>query len=202
MQKEKYIATYEVLLTELIPLPNKRPLLIAVDGRPCSGKTTLTAQLEKSLQAQVMYLDEFFIPQRQWPQDRTPIFPFFYFRYHEFLDGVKALAAGKKFRYRTYDWQIDDISMQEKCIDPSQVVIIEGVSALNQEIASVYFKKIWVASDQDTELEEIKKREHGNNLDLWMNIYLPSVDLYCLQKPWLWADIVYAGRGLSHGETD
>ena len=170
-------------------------MIIAIDGRPGSGKTTLAIQLEKALKAQAIYLDEFFIPQEQWPIDQTPRFPFFYFRYQEFLNGIKVLAAGKSFSYFSYDWQTNAVSKEPTIINPAKIIIVEGVSALNKELAGLYYKRIWVASDNETEWKTIEERESGKNVDLWKQIYLPSVDLYCKQRPWESADIIYAGRG-------
>lgn len=161
---------------------------------PDQVKTTLVTKLEQG--AQAIYLDEFFIPEREWPQDRTPRFPFFYFRYQEFIDGIKALAAGRPFTYHAYDWKTDAPSKEAITIKPEGIIIVEGVSVLNTELASLYYKKIWVDSDHATQLRAIEEREKGNNLDLWKTIYLPSVELYCLQKPWERADIIYAGRGI------
>lgn len=191
------IYNFTVLLSELSPLPQQRPLLIAVDGRPASGKTTLTMQLEKALDAQAIYLDEFFIPQEQWPKDAKPTFPFFYFRYQEFLDGVKTLVQGKPFRYFSYDWEKNGLASKPTIITPDKPVIVEGVSALNPELINLYFKKIWVASDPKTELEAVIARDGEKHLNLWKNIYIPSVDIYCKSKPWERADIIYAGRGIA-----
>lgn len=187
--------TISSLVQKICPLQHKQPLLIGIDGRPGSSKTTVADQLEEALHAQVVYLDEFFIPQKEWPKDITPRFPFFYFRYQEFIDGIQALAAGKSFTYFPYDWQADGLSAQAKEIKPEGVILVEGVSALNAELLPLYYKKIWVDSDRASEWAAISARENEKNLDLWKNIYLPSVDIYCLQKPWEKADIIYAGRG-------
>lgn len=200
MEQPLCINNLHALLQALSTLPKKQLLLIAIDGRPGSGKTTIAVKLEEALHAQAIYLDEFFIPIEQWPKDAKPQFPFFYFRYQEFIDGVKALASGKSFSYFSYDWESNDLSNQAKIIKPEGIIIVEGVSALNAELAALYDKRIWVASDRNSEFAAIAVRENEKNLDVWKNIYLPSIDLYCLQKPWQQADIIYAGRGIESKE--
>lgn len=177
-------------------LPQQQHILIGIDGRPGSGKTTIAIQLEAALQAQTIYLDEFFIPQRDWPHDQSPRFPFFYFRYEEFVNGIKALANGKPFTYHAYDWLTDALSVTSTTIQPKGIIIVEGVSALNTELAPLYHTKIWVESDRTTEIAALKEREKGKNWDMWNKIYLPSIEIYCLQKPWERADIIYKGRGI------
>lgn len=181
-------------ILKILSVSQKPCTLIGIDGRPSSGKTTLTMKLEKALKAQAIYLDEFFIPQREWPQDHTPRFPFFYFRYQEFVNGIKLLAAGKPFTYHAYNWQSDAPAPNPTTITPEGIIIVEGVSVLNTELTPLYDKKIWVDSDRTTELAALKKRENSVNWDLWINLYLPSVEIYYLQKPWERADIIYEGR--------
>jgi uridine kinase len=194
---QKNITNFQSLLNELEPLPQHRPLIIGIDGRPCAGKSTLTIKLAEALNAQIIYLDEFFIPQKLWPKDAKPAFPFFYFRYSEFLEGVKALAQGKTFRYFSHDWDNNDLSAEPTIITPDKVIIVEGVSALNPELVPVYFKKIWVASNLKNERSAVIIRDGEKNIDLWQRYYIPSIDIYCLSKPSERADIIYAGRGVT-----
>lgn len=139
-------------------------------------------KLAQTLGAQAIYLDEFFIPQRDWPQNQHPRFPFFYFRYQEFVNGIKSLAAGRLFTYHAYDWQIDGPSATASTIKPEGIILIEGVSALNIELASLYAKKIWVDSDTSTEMIAIEAREKGANLDLWKKIYICPAQKYIACK--------------------
>jgi uridine kinase len=194
---QKNITNFQSLLNELEPLPQHRPLIIGIDGRPCAGKSTLTIKLAEALNAQIIYLDEFFIPQKLWPKDAKPAFPFFYFRYNEFLEGVKNLAQGKTFRYFSHDWDNNDLSAEPTIITPDKVIIVEGVSALNPALVDLYFKKIWVASNLKNERSAVITRDGEKNIDLWQRYYIPSIDIYCLSKPSERADIIYAGRGVT-----
>lgn len=182
-------------IVNLISQSQKPYSLIGIDGRPGSGKTTLALKLEHDLNVQTIYLDEFFIPQSQWPHNHTPRFPFFYFRYQKFIDGIKTLASGKSFSYQAYDPQTNAPSSIINAVEPKGIIIIEGVSVLHSDLVSLYDHTIWVESDRASELAAIKARENGTNLDLWETIYLPSVEIYCLQKPWERADIIYNSRG-------
>jgi uridine kinase len=106
------------------------------------------------------------------------------------------LANGKPFTYHAYDWQTDALSVTSTTIQPKGIIIVEGVSALNTELVPLYHTKIWVESDRTTEIATLKERENSKDWDVWQNVYLPSIEIYCLQKPWEKADIIYQGRGI------
>jgi hypothetical protein len=73
-----HIDNFEELMVRL-SLTQSRPLLIGIDGRPCSGKSTLADRLLDEIGADAIFLDDFFIPQAEWPKDIRPAFPFPFF---------------------------------------------------------------------------------------------------------------------------
>jgi uridine kinase len=170
--------------------------MIAVDGRPCSGKTALAIEIADALDAEIFHVDDLFMPMQDWAPDLQPAFPFPYFRYEEFLRGVRTLSRGKVFRYTPYDWNTGELSIEVTIITPDRPVIIEGVSTLNSQLAKLYSKKIFVQSDAKTELAAAMERNGAESEKLWKGLYLPSVDLYMETNPAERADLIVAGRGL------
>lgn len=187
------IDNFNELLASL-ELTDNRPLLIGIDGRPCSGKSTLADMLIEELFAEGLFLDDFFIPQEEWPNPISPAFPFPYFRYKEFLQGVCELAKGMLFEYQPYDWHANKLG-ETRIIDPKNIIIVEGVSVLCKQLVPCFHKKILVVSNKSNEFEAIGQREK-NNIKIWNELYLPSVDIYWQTNPHERADILYAGRGL------
>ncbi len=186
------------LLTSL-ELTENRPLLIGIDGRPCSGKSTLANLLIEELHAEGLFLDDFFIPQTEWPSHISPAFPFPYFRYKKFLQGVCRLAKGMIFEYQPYDWGTNRLE-KVRIIDPKNIIIVEGVSVLCDQLVPCFYKRILVVSNKSNEFEAICRREN-NNIKVWNELYLPSVDIYWRTNPWKRADILYAGRGITNKEA-
>lgn len=189
-----YVDNLEELIA-CLALNQTRPILIGIDGRPCSGKSTLADKLVEEIGAEAIFLDDFFIPQADWPKDIKPAFPFPFFRYQEFVQGVLALSHGRIFRYRAFDWvtkRLGDL----RTVDPKNTIIVEGVSALCEQLVSYFYRKIFVVSDRTDEFDAIAERENQEGLMLWKQLYLPSVELYWQTKPWKRADILYAGRGV------
>ena len=163
----KILYDFEDFLSNL-ELNDHRPFLIGIDGRPCSGKSTLADKLTEVLKAEALFLDDFFIPQNDWPKTIVPAFPFPYFRFQEFIDGVKTLARGHSFHYREYDWGKKDFGAM-KTINPESIVIVEGVSVLCDELLSYYAKKVFVLSNRDNELESGASRLRSDVLPIHKN---------------------------------
>lgn len=193
MANQQFLDSIDELVKILVS--EKRPCLIAIDGRPCAGKSTLADMLVKELDAKALFFDDFFIPQAEWPKDIKPAWPFPYMRDAEFVQGVKKLSQGLAFIYRPFDWPTHSLG-HAKTINPDGIIIVEGVSVLRKELASCFHKKILVISNNDNEFEAISERENHTGLTNWKQLFLPSVELYWQNKPWQRADIIYAGRGV------
>ena len=63
-----------------------KPLLVAIDGLPLSGKTTLAQQIIEELGAECLGLDDLVRPEVEWSSRNKPSFPFDFVRYDEFVN--------------------------------------------------------------------------------------------------------------------
>lgn len=178
-----------------LALAGPAPSLVAVDGLPVSGKSTLADRMVGALGAECLYLDDFVKPEALWSSRTSPSFPFAYIRYEEFLDAVKRLAQHGRCTYRPYDWDARQVQDEPRTITLAKPVIIEGVSALHPELAPLYDLRIWVDSDAATTFSAALQRGVGAWEREWREMFLPSVDLYLESKPWERADLRVAGRG-------
>ena len=168
--------------------------LVAIDGLPVSGKSTLADRLERELGARILYLDDFVRPESEWRGKATPGFPFPYIRYDAFMAAIGTLAAGRVARYQRYDWASGQLTDWHE-MAPEGLVVIEGVSSLHPDLASLYDLRLWVESDAATTLVASLARGVGDWEDEWRDLFMPSVALYLASEPWLRADESVAGRG-------
>ncbi len=58
-----------------LALARTAPSLIAIDGLPVSGKSTLADRMAAALGAECLYLDDFVKPEAFWPSRTSPSFP-------------------------------------------------------------------------------------------------------------------------------
>ena len=171
------------------------PPLIAIDGLPCAGKSTLAETLAERHGYDCLQLDEFVRPETQWPSRVRPAFPFEYIRYDEFIEAVRSLATTGECVYRPFDFETLSVSTERRTVRLTRPVIVEGVSALNPALTPLYGLKLFVDSDAATVLRTAESRGGGVWLEAWRTLFLPSVDLYMRTQPERRADLIVAGRG-------
>ncbi|GLQ54388.1 hypothetical protein GCM10010862_16470 [Devosia nitrariae] len=169
--------------------------LIAIDGLPCAGKSTLVDRLEALAGAQCIYLDDFVLPRGDWRSEAAG-FPFGYIRYDEFAQAIAEVAANGSTRYRPFDWATGKVGAEFKEITRSAQVIVEGVSALNPEFCTHYDEKVFVESDPATLPSALAERGYGPWEEEWQTIFLPSVEIYMQTRPRDRAELLVAGRGI------
>jgi hypothetical protein len=172
------------------------PSLLAIDGLPCSGKSTLAEMLRATLGATCIALDEFVLPKRDWPWDISPAFPFAYIRYGEFVSAIRSLAARGECSFTPFDWNTRDLAGARRIVTIESPVIVEGVSSLNPALRDLFDVGVFVDSDRATTLQAALDRGVGLWEREWRELFLPSVDLYMGTNPRSRADLLVSGRGV------
>lgn len=178
------------------------PALVAIDGLPCSGKTTLAERLRRAHGLECVWLDEFVRPEAEWPWPRKPAFPFGFVRYDEFLDAVRTLAATGRCRYAPFDFATLTISRELRSVTLDGTVLVEGVSSLHPDLCRLYNLRLFVDSDRSTTFQAALDRGVGPWATEWRDLFLPSADLYMAGGAIMRADLVVPGRGMSWGSPE
>jgi uridine kinase len=170
--------------------------LIAIDGLPCSGKSTLADRLAVDLGLAIVGLDDFYLPEPLWPRDIAPGFPFPFLRAAQFREALQALKRDGRCSYLPYDGHSGRISGTARELHRRGPVIVEGCSVLDPGMEQVYDLRLYVTSDRASVMEA--RQQHGDDPDArnWEHLFLPSLDLYMATLPELRADIVIPGRGI------
>ena len=103
-----------------------KPLIIAIDGRCASGKTTLAQAISEQLDCNVIHMDDFFLR----PEQRTPerlSTPGENIDHERFLEEVLIpLSKGLPIKYRPFECHKMDLG-NEICLAPKKINIMAGV---------------------------------------------------------------------------
>jgi hypothetical protein len=161
-----------------------RPLVIAIDGRSSSGKTTLAAHIAKAVPASaVVHTDDI-----AWGHSR--------FGWADLAQRVlEAVEVDMALSFRPPGW--DKVGREGAIRVPrgTRLLLLEGVGSSREELADLVNARLWVQSDWAlTEQRHEARIAAGETthakLAGWMGEELPFV---AGRRPWEHADLIVAG---------
>ena len=147
------------------------PVVLALDGRCGSGKTTMAAALaEQFPDSIVLHTDDFYLP----PADRVPGWeqtPCANMDLARLRDEVLALAcAGKPVLYRAYSCR-EGAYLPPRPLGSAPLVIVEGSYSHHPSLAPYYDIRIFVTCSPDEQARRLRKREgerYSNFVERWI----------------------------------
>src|SRR5215472_14894215 len=161
-----------------------RPLIVAIDGRSSSGKTTLAERVAKAIPATaVVHTDDiaWFHSRFGWADLAVRV--------------LEAARAGEPLSFRPPAW--DARQRQGAIVLPSgiQLLLFEGVGSSRKELAHLLDARLWVQADRAaTNRRDDDRVAAGETtrraLEEWMSEELPFL---AARQPWADADLVLAG---------
>ena len=154
-----------------------RPLVVAIDGRSSSGKTTLAARFAEIIPATaVVHTDDI-----AWWHSR--------FGWEDLARHVlETVRSGASLAYRPPAWI--ERGREGAIMVPSgmQLLLLEGVGASREELADLLDARLWVQTARAT----IDRRNEGRGADDgWLAEELPWV---AARRPWEHADLIVDGK--------
>lgn len=152
-------------------------IIVAIDGRCGSGKTTLAGSLAADFECNVFHMDDFFLR----PEQRNPA------RlaeaggnvdYERFAQEVlKPLSQGQAVEYRRYDCHSEVIE-DAVCVPFRQLSIVEGTYSMHPELIDYYDLKVFLDVSTDLQRERIEKRNSPELAQRFFNEWIPMEEKY------------------------
>lgn len=162
--------------------PNKT-LLVAIDGRGGSGKSTLAENLKQKLEnVSIVQLDDLAYPMGGADRQRL-------------LDQVIIpLKENKVAKYQKRDFGTKKLTTWHE-IQPSGIVVIEGVITLHDLLEKYYDFKIWIECSAETGFQRGLKRDRDvygvDTAKDWKEKWMPEEEkAIAEQKPQEKADYI------------
>ena len=165
------------VLAKAAALPDKPLRVLAIDGRSASGKTTLARQLASILKADVVHMDDFFLP----PELRTPA------RYEEpggnvhyerfMVEVLPHLGKPEPFSYRKFDCSTmkpGDI----RNIRSSQWRIVEGAYSLHPKFDRYADLTVFYDISPEEQMRRIRLRNGERGAKMFQTRWIPLEELY------------------------
>ena len=183
---------------------NNRPVVIGIAGGTCSGKSSianiLIDEFRYTKSINIIKEDDYYKDQSDLPMServKTNYDHPLAFDFDLMTEQIYALVAGKSIEKPTYDYTIHNRSDKTEIINPSDVLIIEGLFALyNPKIRDIEDIKIFVDTDADVRFirrlkRDVKERARTveSITDQYMNTVKPMHDQF-IEPTKQYADII------------
>ena len=138
-------------------LTQKDAVIVAIDGKCTSGKTTLASKLAELYDCNVFHMDDFFLrPEQRTPQRFSEVGG--NVDYERFLEEVLLpLKSSKTFSYRPFDCSTFTLS-DPVIVTPKRLNIIEGTYSHHPYFGNPYDLKILLTIDEETQRRRILDR--------------------------------------------
>ena len=178
MQNEDTIKERIVEKIENIAQNSEKNVLVAIDGRCCSGKTTFAGYLSEVLDCNVFHMDDYFLRPGQRTTDRLNETGGNVDR-ERFIDEVlKPLIEGTcDIEYRKFDCHT--MSLQSPIrVSSKKINIIEGVYCCHPDMIDEYDLKIFLDIPKELQKERILKRNGTKQWEAFRDRWLPMEEKY------------------------
>lgn len=157
-------------------LPHGR-LIVAIDGRCASGKTTLSALLAERYDCTVFHMDDFFLQTHQRSAERLAQ-PGENVDHERFLEEVLLpLSKGESVSYRRYNCHLGKIEAPVAVV-PKKLTVIEGVYSLHRDLAPYYDLKVFSDISADTQRARILARNGAEFAQRFFTEWIPLEEKY------------------------
>lgn len=155
----------------------KEKVIVAIDGRCASGKTTFTKALQQKLACEAVHMDDFFLrPEQRTPERRQT--PGENVDHERFLEEVLLpYKAGEAFSYRPFDCHIQQL-VESISIVPSKLLIVEGAYSCHKSLFEHYDLHIFMDVDPDVQMERILARNGAEQAQRFEEMWIPLEERY------------------------
>lgn len=155
-----------------------RPCVVALDGRSGVGKSTLAANLAKTLDACVLQGDDFFsggvAVRNDAPEDRARAC----IDWKRQRPVLEALRSGHQVSYLAFDWEAFDgrLKAEPTFVEARPVVLFEGVYAARPELFDLVDLRLLLHVSEPTRTARLIAREGG--ISAWERQWHEAEDWY------------------------
>jgi uridine kinase len=151
-------------------LANQPKVIVGIDGRAASGKTTLATELQARFGGNLIHLDHFFLRPEQRTTERLNT-PGGNIDHERFVEQVlEPLLAGVPFQYRPWNCHTEEFG-DPVFVLPDRLTIIEGSYALHPGFAENFTLKVFLtisAVEQQRRLRARNPKSVAKFTDTWI----------------------------------
>ena len=175
--KREYGKLLPVLLRIAAFSEQAEPKIIAIDGRAAAGKTTIATLLSQVLKADVIRMDDFFLPaelrtEERFAQSGGNI------HYERFCSEVLPyLKKNEGFSYRRFDCGTMDYG-ESRVIQSGSWRIVEGSYSCHPAFGEYMDCRVFCEINADEQMDRIEKRNGRKMAEVFSTQWIPLEEAY------------------------
>ena len=151
-------------------------VLIAIDGRCASGKTTLAALLQRVYDANLFHMDDYFLPfERKTPERLAE--PGGNVDYERFFSEIASQPKGASVTWHCFDCSVQGLSAPIHT-PPKRLTIVEGSYSLHPVLRDAYDLKVFLDIDPQRQSDRILRRNGPEMHARFVNEWIPLENEY------------------------
>ena len=168
----------DIVLSKIKNYPvRNRSIIVAIDGRCASGKSTLAQCICEQTGCNLIHMDDFFLRPHQRTAERMNE-PGGNIDYERFLDEVLIpLKKGTDFSYRPYCCRTGDFGAPI-LIDGNKLTLIEGSYSCHPKFADFYDITFFMDVSACEQLKRIECRNGREALEKFRTLWIPLEEKY------------------------
>ncbi len=152
-------------------------LIVAIDGRCGSGKTTLAKMLKEHYNCNVVPMDHFFLRPEQRTIERLSAAGE-NIDHERFLKEVLLpLTEGKQFSYCPFNCSTMQLG-EPISVTTDRINIIEGSYCCNNALWQHYHLRIFLTVDKEEQLRRITQRDGAEKAEIYQTKWIPLEERY------------------------
>lgn len=152
-------------------------VIIAIDGRCASGKTTLANELTSFYEVAIIRMDDFFLRPEQRTEERLNEIGgnIDYERFNS--EVLIPLKNNQLTTYRPYDCSSGELD-EPISFEKKRITVIEGVYSLHPYFGEYYSFSVFLSLPNFIQLHRIKKRNGKEKALRYKNEWIPKEEAY------------------------
>lgn len=155
----------------------KEDIIVAVDGRCGSGKSTLGAYLAEQFECNLFHMDDFFLRPWQRTEERAKE-PGGNVDYERFAKEVlEPLREKEPVGYQRYDCAIQQL-MPVVWLPYRRINVIEGSYSMHPYFKEPYSLKVFLTIEREKQLDIIRERSGEEKLKRFIEEWIPKEEAY------------------------
>lgn len=173
----KRFAPVKEAIEALLAEQEKKLIIIAIDGKCASGKTTLGYYLQEVFDCNLFHMDDFFLQNHQRTPKRLEEIGgnVDYERFQK--EVLEPIREGLDVRYRPFSCMERKIKL-ESLMTYKRLNIIEGSYSMHPYFNNPYDLRVFMDIDEKKQVEHIRKRNGEEKLKRFVQEWIPKENAY------------------------